>query len=129
MKKIIIVDYNPEWPGYYEKESEKICDVLNGMEFEMEHIGSTSVKGLGAKPVIDILLGLKDFDRDNEELVSRMTEAGYNYKDDFEYTMPYRRYFNRHTDGDVTGYHIHSVQIGEWFWNRHIAFQELSTRT
>ena len=122
-KIIKIVDYSSEWPQIYENEREFIGGILSGLDYRIEHIGSTSVEGLGAKPIIDILLGLEDFDRDSKKLVELMTGAGYNYVDSFEHIMPYRRYFNKKSDGVVTGYHVHSVQTGGWFWNRHIAFR------
>ena len=123
-KIITIVDYDPQWPEIYERERDFIEGIISGLDYRIEHIGSTSVKGLGAKPVIDILLELEDFDKDSEKMVELMAEAGYNYIDTFEYTMPYRRYFNKKCDGVITGYHIHSVQTGGWFWNRHIAFRD-----
>lgn len=124
MKKIVIVDYDPEWPEIYEIERKNLSQILGSIPHRVEHIGSTSVEGLGAKPVIDVLLGLGNFEQDKEELIKRMTASGYNYIDDFEHTMPYRRYFNKPGDGKITSYHIHSVQTGEWFWNRHIAFRD-----
>ena len=124
MQKIItIADYNPEWPGIYEKERVFISGILFDLDYRIEHIGSTSIEGLCAKPVIDILLGLEDFDRDNEQLLKLMTGAGYNYINTFEHIMPYRRYFNKKGEGVITGYHVHSVQTGAWFWNRHVAFR------
>jgi len=124
MEKIVIVDFNPEWVDIYEKEREGLSNILEGIDIRIEHIGSTSVNGLGAKPIIDVLLGLEDFEKDKDELIKRMTDSGYNYIDKFEHVMPYRRYFNKTSEGVVTSYHIHSVQIGEWFWNRHIAFRD-----
>lgn len=122
-KIITIADYDPQWPEIFEKEREFIDEVLSDLDYRIEHIGSTSIEGLGAKPVIDILLGLENFESDNEKLVELMTGAGYNYIDTFENIMPYRRYFNKKSEGEVTGYHVHSVQTGGWFWNRHIAFR------
>lgn len=123
MKKIIIVDYDLEWPAYYAAERENLSGILGGMDVRIEHIGSTSVEGLCAKPVIDVLLGLENFEQDKNELIKKMTRAGYNYIDEFEHTMPYRRYFNKASEGKITSYHIHCVQTDEWFWNRHIAFR------
>src|SRR5688572_33500191 len=53
---VIIVDYDPAWPARYEAERKSLT-VVGGL---IEHIGSTSVPGLAAKPVIDILVGLDD---------------------------------------------------------------------
>ena len=121
--KIVLVEYDPEWSSIYEKEKQLLQSILDGMELRIEHIGSTSVKGLGAKPIIDVMPGLRDFERDKDELVKRMKDAGYNYVDKFEDVMPYRRYFNKPGEGKITSYHIHCVGIGGYFWTRHLAFR------
>ena len=76
MEKIVIVDFNPEWVDIYEKEREGLSNILEGIDIRIEHIGSTSVNGLGAKPIIDVLLGLEDFEKDKDELIKRMTDSG-----------------------------------------------------
>src|SRR4030095_12892193 len=54
--KLQVVDYDPEWPGLFEREADRIRAVLGERAVQLEHIGSTSVPGLAAKPIIDILL-------------------------------------------------------------------------
>jgi GrpB-like predicted nucleotidyltransferase (UPF0157 family) len=54
--KVVLVDYDPAWPGLFVRESERIKSVLGRNALAIEHVGSTSVSGLAAKPVIDILL-------------------------------------------------------------------------
>ena len=58
---VIIVDYDPSWPARYAAEAERLIANL-GTSYSIEHIGSTSVPGLAAKPVIDVLVAV-----DNEE--------------------------------------------------------------
>ncbi len=57
---IRIVDYDPEWPNKFEKHAETITEVIGRSILRIEHIGSTSVPGLAAKPIIDILVVLPD---------------------------------------------------------------------
>ncbi|MGH9097842.1 MAG: GrpB family protein [Acidimicrobiales bacterium] len=57
-----IVEYDPRWVGYYDGYSARIRAALGGRVHLIEHIGSTSVSGLAAKPVIDIVLGVDDPD-------------------------------------------------------------------
>ena len=52
---IIIADYDPAWPQQYERTARLIRDVLGSTLMRIEHIGSTAVRGLAAKPIIDIL--------------------------------------------------------------------------
>jgi GrpB-like predicted nucleotidyltransferase (UPF0157 family) len=59
---ITIVEYDPAWPAQFEEERERIGQVLSDYTSRIEHIGSTSVRGLGAKPIIDITAVVTDLD-------------------------------------------------------------------
>lgn len=77
--QILISDYNPQWPRTFQREADKIRAVLGHRAIEIEHIGSTSVPGLGAKPVIDILLVVAD--SSNEQSYAPILEsAGYSLR-------------------------------------------------
>jgi GrpB-like predicted nucleotidyltransferase (UPF0157 family) len=58
--KILISDYDPEWPDLFEREAARIRTALGERALRIEHTGSTSVPGLAAKPIIDILLVVAD---------------------------------------------------------------------
>lgn len=57
---ITLVEYDPAWPGLFQRESERIHQVLGTAVIGLEHMGSTSVPGLAAKPIIDMLLLVAD---------------------------------------------------------------------
>jgi GrpB-like predicted nucleotidyltransferase (UPF0157 family) len=116
--KVEIVDYNPAWPAFYEREKNLILNACGDKVYSIEHIGSTSVPGLGAKPIIDILLGVKVIE-DADEIIPSMQSLGYTYKSDFENVMPYRRYFSK-----PDSYHVHTVEITGEFWKRHLLFRD-----
>lgn len=59
-RPVEIKKYSPEWAKEYEKEKEKLLNLLDNNIISIEHIGSTSVKGLDAKPILDIMVGIKD---------------------------------------------------------------------
>jgi len=60
-KRIIqVVSYNPIWPESFESEAEQLSVVLSDNLNQIDHIGSTAVPGLSAKPIIDILASVKD---------------------------------------------------------------------
>ena len=59
-KPITIEDYDPHWPAMYEEEKQKLVSTLGEVIIAVEHCGSTSIPGLGAKPVIDIMVGVVD---------------------------------------------------------------------
>lgn len=74
--KITIAPYDPEWPKLYEREAERIRTILGAKVRLLEHVGSTSVPGLPAKPIIDIDLQVADT-RDEDAYVPQLTDAGY----------------------------------------------------
>lgn len=75
-RDIIIVDYDPEWKITYLTHAQKIKNALGPKALLIEHIGSTSVEGLAAKPVIDILVVVKD-SSDESFYMEEMENAGY----------------------------------------------------
>ena len=90
----------------------------------MEHIGSTAVAGLAAKPVIDILIGLADFGRANA-LVPSIESLGYEYVSQYETEMPERRFFRKERGGVSNPHHMPTlVANGGEFWQRHLAFRD-----
>ncbi|PYR22751.1 MAG: hypothetical protein DMF95_00900 [Acidobacteria bacterium] len=55
---VIVVSYDPDWPRRFDQESAVRGTVFAGSDAAIEHVGSTAVPGLGAKPVIDVMVGL-----------------------------------------------------------------------
>jgi len=73
---IVLVDYDPEWPARFEREAERIRSALGDKALLLEHSGSTSVPGLAAKPIIDIVLAVRD-SADEDAYVPALEAAGY----------------------------------------------------
>jgi GrpB-like predicted nucleotidyltransferase (UPF0157 family) len=73
---IEIAEYDPTWPHMYEMEAARIRSILNDRVVRIEHVGSTSVEGLAAKPIIDIALELPD-SSDEAAYVPDLEAAGY----------------------------------------------------
>ena len=74
--KVQVVDYDPEWPRLYRREAERIRAALGERVVRLEHIGSTSVPGLAAKPIVDVLLVVPD-SADEPAYVPDLEAAGY----------------------------------------------------
>jgi GrpB-like predicted nucleotidyltransferase (UPF0157 family) len=74
--KIEIVEYDPEWPKRYEREAAHIHDVLGARLVRLEHVGSTSVPALPAKPIIDMVLEVPD-SADEPSYLPDFEAAGY----------------------------------------------------
>src|SRR5262245_32106620 len=94
-KKIIVVSYNPDWPHIFERESLKIKEAIGSNCIAIHHIGSTSVLGLSAKPVIDMIGVVKS----PEKAIQPLENLGFKYKG--EYNIPMRFYFNRSEGVDI----------------------------
>ena len=73
---IHLAEYDPEWPRLYEREAERIGAALGPKVLRIEHVGSTSVPGLAAKPLIDIVLVVADT-TDEDAYVPPLEAAGY----------------------------------------------------
>lgn len=141
--KIVIETYNPKWIDDFAAQHAILSKTLAGFDAVIEHIGSTSVPGLGAKPIIDILIGLRS-DTDLGKVAAPMMEQGYTYFRKYEPAMPYRRFFvqleplpGRTTpamidigEEFITGQefiakvNIHIVVKDTPHWDRHIAFRD-----
>lgn len=71
-----LAEYDPSWPGRFDREAERIAAALGERALMIEHVGSTSVPGLAAKPTIDILLIVAD-SADEEAYLPALEAAGY----------------------------------------------------
>ncbi len=74
--RIALVEYDPQWPELYKREAERIRSALGGRALRIEHCGSTSVPGIAAKPIIDILLEVAN-SADERAYVPALEKAGY----------------------------------------------------
>ena len=73
---ITLAEYDPQWPALYDREAARIRAVLGDTAVRVEHVGSTSVPGLAAKPIIDILLAVPD-SADEQTYVPALQATGY----------------------------------------------------
>ena len=118
---IEIVDYDPDWPAQFEAEKERLLSQIGRWSPAIEHVGSTAVPGLAAKPVIDIMAGVRSL-ADADRCIEGMRRLGYEYVPEFEDALPGRRYFRKgHPEQK---WHVHIVEIRGVFWKRHIAFRD-----
>lgn len=74
--QITLLDYDPKWPELFEREAKRIYSILGDKVLQLEHVGSTSVPGLCAKPIIDMLLVVKD-STDESAYVPDLENSGY----------------------------------------------------
>jgi len=120
---VIIEVWNPAWAERFQKERQRLHDIFSTCGVTIEHIGSTAVPGLAAKPVIDIMLGATKLE-DIEERIEALTSAGYSYISGFEDQLPQRRFFILEHNG-TRAVHLHAVVKSSPFWHTHLAFRDI----
>lgn len=92
--RVSVVPYDPDWPRRFDDERRVLAAVFAGSEAVIEHVGSTAVPGLGAKPVIDIMVGVQAL-LDVDGRIPLLEAAGYEYVQEYEKQRPNRRYFRK----------------------------------
>jgi len=118
LRKVEVTAYNKDWPLMYEEETVKLRKIFGAEIYKIYHIGSTSVDGLIAKPVIDIMPVVRDINR-VDDFNTEMVDIGYEPKG--ENGLPGRRFFQK--GGDDRTHHIHFYEIGNTEIERHLAFR------
>ncbi len=105
---VTLVPHDPRWRDAFEVESSRIKDALGSLLVEIEHIGSTSIPGIVAKPTIDIAATIRSFD-DAARCVESLTPLGYHYVPRYEEELPNRRYFRSDARGPAGErlFHLH----------------------
>lgn len=117
---IDIVSYDPGWPALFREESERLQRVLGPwLVRSIEHIGSTAVPGLAAKPVVDIMAGVGSLEI-SRPAIAAATILGYCY---FPYQVDREHWFCKPSPAMRT-HHLHLVPVGTALWIRAIAFRE-----
>jgi GrpB-like predicted nucleotidyltransferase (UPF0157 family) len=119
---VIIVEYDPRWPGTYEEERDRILEVAGEWIVAMEHVGSTAVPGLGGKPIIDIMPAVQRL-ADAERCIEPLASIGYEYVPEYNEIIPERRYFHK-GPAEARSFHLHVVERTSEFWERHLLFRD-----
>lgn len=119
MRKVEVVKYNPEWNQKFEEEAAKLSRLFEEKLVAIHHIGSTSVEGLAAKPIIDMMPVVRDIER-VDDCMERMEALGYRGLG--EYGIPKRRYFRKGEEERTV--HVHVFEEGNPDVIRHLAFRD-----
>ena len=123
-RPVEIFDYDKEWPSKFLEERTKIMGVIGDMVVEVEHVGSTAVPGLCAKPIIDIMVGIRKL-IDAENCIEPLESIGYEYVPEYEVSIPERRYFRKGpSEMPNKHFHLHMFEHGSDSWKRHLLFRD-----
>ena len=117
-----IADYDPDWPSWFEEEATILREALGPIAQRIEHVGSTSVPGLAAKPVIDIQVSVASLNP-REPIVTPLVAIGYQHS--IDPIEPQHEFFSRGYDGDgCRKVHVHVCEVGSDWERRHLAFRD-----
>ena len=119
--KVLLAPYSLSWPHDFEIESVALQRYIS-IPIKIEHIGSTSVVGLCAKPIVDILIGVA-YESQLDMPIPEIQDLGYQYLPQYEDQMPFRRYFFKEISG-IRTHQIHMVAYKSTFWVRHLQFRD-----
>ena len=118
MASVVLAAYDPLWPEEFRAEADRIARACGDLEIRLEHIGSTSVPGLSAKPIIDIAAGVPPrIDRTRH--VQTLKELGYEHLG--AHGIPGRDFFRR---GNPRSHHVHMHSWSSRFWRDNLLFRE-----
>ncbi|MGF2617479.1 GrpB family protein [Rossellomorea vietnamensis] len=117
---VILSEYNPQWEDQFEYEKKQIMGVSGNKINGIEHIGSTSVRGLKAKPIIDILAGVRDLNVVSS-LIGPLSEVDFEYVPKPELTD--RSFFRKGLWGKGTC-HLHICKINSSEWVDKLLFRD-----
>jgi GrpB-like predicted nucleotidyltransferase (UPF0157 family) len=116
---IVLEPSDPVWPERFEREAAMIRKALGEVAVRIDHIGSTAVPGLAAKPVVDIQVSVPSL-RPVEPYGGPLERLGYRHHSD---DWPEHEFFSREEDGR-RAFQIHVCEMGSEWERRHLAFRD-----
>ena len=119
-REVELVPHNPEWSQLAEEEAKRILEQLSISVIGIYHIGSTSIPGIKAKPILDFVIEVEDLDEFIQS-AEALEKLGYISKG--EYGIPGRQFFTKDTDGERS-HHLHVFQQGHPDIERHLVFRD-----
>jgi GrpB-like predicted nucleotidyltransferase (UPF0157 family) len=121
MRKVEVVPHNPQWRDAFEAEAKQVAAALGENVVATHHIGSTAIPDIYAKPVVDLLVEVRDI-TEVDGRSSAMESLGYEVMG--EYGIPGRRYFRKDSREGIRTHNIHAFEAGSAEVERHLAFRD-----
>lgn len=106
---IAVCDYDPMWSVMFEQERARVHGRLGSMVTTIEHIGSTAVPGLAAKPIIDLLVGVRSLAEARSCCIEPLQGLSYTYVPEYESWLPAELFFRKGIPGPWT-HHVHMME-------------------
>ncbi len=120
-RNIVVVPYDPAWEQDFIDIQSELQACLDGLALRTEHVGSTAVKGLSAKPIIDIDVVIRD-ESLLEEVISALGKIGYRHEGDLG--IPGREAFTYEGKEHLRTHHLYVCPLNSAELKRHLAFRD-----
>jgi GrpB-like predicted nucleotidyltransferase (UPF0157 family) len=121
MGRVEVIPHDPRWRDAFEAEAKQVAAALGENVVAVHHIGSTAIPGIYAKPVVDLLVEVREITEvDGRD--SAMESLGYEVLG--EYGIPGRRYFRKDNREGIRTHHVHAFGAGSAEAARHLAFRD-----
>jgi len=114
-RALVLADYDPQWPEAYTEQKRRIRAALGPAAVQIEHIGSTSVPGLAAKPVIDVLVTVEDITAE-EDYLDQLLDVGYELR--------VREPGHRLVRTPARDVHVHVLEVGDAAADDYLLFRD-----
>lgn len=125
-EEVVLREYDRVWPHLFLAEKVSLEHHFASL-ISLEHIGSTAVPGLSAKPIIDIMAGVDSLE-EADRLLEPLVEFGYSTSYDFNAQLTDRRWLMKHASGMRT-HHLHLIVYQSPTWFRHLHFRDSLRRS
>ncbi|TFB19493.1 GrpB family protein [Filobacillus milosensis] len=124
--EVKLVPHNPEWSQLFKKEKQLLEETVGEHIVAIEHFGSTAIKGIKAKPIIDILVGVRELDNARDLEVRTMSEIDYFrlQKQTVKDKVIFAKFPYREDDNFTKTHYLHVVEYGGDWWNAHVTFRD-----
>lgn len=117
-----LVEYDPAWPARFDAERGRLWERFPVELIDVQHIGSTAIPGMPAKPIIDVMAGVASM-AVADALFEPILDHGYVTSVEFNAGLTDRRWFMRHANGRRT-HHLHVVVHDGDLWRQRLAFRD-----
>jgi GrpB-like predicted nucleotidyltransferase (UPF0157 family) len=124
---IVVSEYDPEWPAMFERERAAVQAALGRLVLAIEHMGSTAVPGLAAKPIVDLLVGVRSLAECRTRAPEPLRELGYVHIAEYESWLPGGMFFRKGSHGPWT-HHVHVMEPANPRWERSLLFRDYLRR-
>jgi GrpB-like predicted nucleotidyltransferase (UPF0157 family) len=121
IRKVEVVPHDRHWQSLFKAESQQLAIAFEDNAIAIHHIGSTAIATIYAKPIIDILIEVKDLDR-VDDLNHQLESLGYEVMGEFGIVG--RRFFRKDDNAGIRTHHIHAFEVGSPQIARHLAFRD-----